>query len=125
MIRRPPLNEPVIDPRSQRISRPWAIWFQQWADLSVDLGGEVSGTLPLTSLDAIGQGTLLGRNSLTSGPPEALAVGAGLDLTGTTLSVTAVPSAETGYYEPLTTGDLASPELVYALGDVVSVWVSE
>jgi hypothetical protein len=48
--RYPPLEDAPIDPRTKKFSRPWAMWFQQWAALVVDLVTEVAGTLPLASL---------------------------------------------------------------------------
>jgi hypothetical protein len=122
----PPLQQPPIDPATSRFTRPWAIWFQEWARLLgayVAAGGGTGGTggtggvTPPVVLADQPASTLLGRGSASAGPPEVITLGVGLAMTGTVLS------APPRYYEPLTNGIVATPELVFVLGDCIMVEV--
>lgn len=124
----PPARHPITDPRTGLISRPWLAFFQR-------LGSSVTTTITtviqevgLAVLPAQAASTLLGRRSTSAGTPEAIALGTGLTMSGTVLSVVTgaaeVPQVF-GRWEPLTSGIVMSPELIYADGDVISVWVKD
>jgi len=63
---------------------------------------------------------LLGRGSVDEGTIEEITLGTNLAMSGTTLNAT---GGTGGYYEPLTNGIAATPELLFALGDVIMVLV--
>jgi hypothetical protein len=86
----------------------------------LDGGNILDGTIPLTALVDETESTLLGRGEgFGDGPTEEITLGSGLLMTGTVLSATATSS---GYYSPLTDGDLTEPELIFSLGDTIMVF---
>jgi hypothetical protein len=80
----------------------------------------IDNSTPLSALVTETESTLLGRGEgLGDGDTEEITLGAGLLMTGTILSATATSS---GYYSPMTDGDLTEPELIFSLGDVIMVF---
>jgi hypothetical protein len=80
----------------------------------------IDNSTPLSALVTETESTLLGRGEgLGDGDTEEITLGSGLLMTGTILSATATSS---GYYSPLTDGDLTEPELIFSLGDTIMVF---
>jgi hypothetical protein len=116
----PPYQQPLLDPRTGRVTQPWQLFF-----LSLTRGAEglADASVTFVKLEPIASPRLLGRGSAGTGPVEQLTLGAGLALTGTVLSVTASDPdgiAQLGYWTPITNGDPLSPEILFdAVGDCV------
>lgn len=122
-----PARHPITDTRTGLISRPWLAFFQRLTGSTINLTTTV-GTLVLSALPSQAARTLLGRGSSSSGTPQVITLGTGLTMTGTTLSVVSTPEEQViafGRWEPLANGFETSPDLIYALGDVISVWVQD
>ena len=114
-----PARHTLLDARSGLVSRPWRAFFQRLADAAVNLTVTV-GELALSALPSQAASTLLGRRSTSSGTPEVITLGAGLQMTGTVLS--AIPPLEqTTRWEPLANGLDPDPELIFGFGDVIMV----
>jgi Repeat of unknown function (DUF5907) len=119
----PPYQQPLLDPRTGRVSKPWHLFFLSLSGGATD-GGEITdGSITLDKLQPIPSPRLLGRGSSGNGPVEILSLGTGLAMTGTILSVTAAgPNGidQLGYWTPITNGDPLSPEILFdAEGDCV------
>lgn len=116
----PPYQQPLIDPRTGRVTMPWQLFFLGLSGGTLDGGAIAGGTVPLDALQAIDAPRLLGRGTAGVGPVEELLIGAGLTLTDLTLSVTADGIESLGYWTPITNGDPLSPEILFdAEGDCV------
>jgi hypothetical protein len=116
----PPYQQPLVDPRTGRVTKPWQLFF-----LSLS-GGETlaDGSVTLVKLEPIASPRLLGRGTAGTGEVEQLTIGAGLALTGTELRVTATGVEQVGYWSVITNGDPVSPELLFdSNGDAIMGFV--
>jgi hypothetical protein len=97
----PPLQQDPVDPRTGKLTRPWAQYFQTLQ------------TFQHIEEPPSGDASLVGRDG---SHPISIIVGDGLLLENGVLSAT-----ETHYYEPLTNGNLVAADLIYASGDVIMI----
>lgn len=89
----------------------------EWSQ--VDLSNGVKSRLPYAKLASVsGASKLLGRGASGSGDVQEVTVGSGLTMTGTTLSAD-IPPASDPQWSVLTNGDVVTPELIFAGGDVI------
>lgn len=93
-----------------------------WAQVALATG--VSGDLPYANLTpASAASLLLGRGSAAGGGDwQEITLGTALSMAAQVLNVTPSGVAGLGYWSPLTNGDLTFPEVIFALGDTISVW---
>lgn len=97
----PPLQQDPVDPKTGKLTRPWALYFQTLQ------------TFQSIDDSSLSDATLIGR---IGHHPVAVEVGDGLLLENGVLYAT-----DTHYYEPLTNGNLVAADLVYADGDCIMV----
>src|SRR4029434_11058632 len=79
----PPYQQPLLDPRTGRVSKPWQLFF---LSLTSGASGLVDGSVTLVKLERIAWPRLLGRGSAGTGDVEQLTIGTGLVLSGTELA---------------------------------------
>jgi len=91
----------------------------------VDLAADVTGRLTDANLPAVSAASrLLGRGASGAGDVQELQLGAGLVMTGTTLSATGGGGGGSTHYDaPLTDGDPVAADLIFAAGECVIVQV--
>jgi hypothetical protein len=110
----PPYSQPAIDPRSGLFTKPWIQFFLSLLSSGSDVVGAIPpGTVPLDRLADIASPRLLGRETAGFGPVEELLVGAGLTLTGLTLSATVTDVESAGFWTPISNGNPLAFELLY------------
>ena len=111
----PPSAHPLSDARTGLVSRPWLMFF-----LGLLTPGGVGravppGSVPVDRLLVAASPRLLGRGAPGPGPVQEITLGAGLTMTGTTLSA-AGGGMSAGYWTPITNGDPATPEILFDAG---------
>jgi hypothetical protein len=106
----PPYQQPLVDRRGQ-VTKPWQLFFRLLTTGLED--ALVDGSVSWVKLAPIPSPRLLGRGTPGDGPVEEILLGAGLTMTGTTLSASGGGGAATGYWTPITNGDAMSPELLF------------
>jgi hypothetical protein len=136
-------QQPMVAP--QNAMRITPVWYRALLAMLGELQGpidlsdpsQVTGVLPPedggtgvttgltvispTSVQFSDEDLLLGRGDGNGGGDgEEITLGAGLQMVGTVLDVTGI---EPGYWSILTNGDPVSPEIIFADGDVVSIFV--
>jgi hypothetical protein len=112
----PPYQLPLLEPRSGHVSKPWHLFFLSLVGAADVAGSIAPGSISFEQLENLTAPHLLGRGTPGLGPVEPISVGAGLALTGTTLSATGTA----GYWTPITNGDPVTPEILFdAVGDCV------
>jgi len=90
----------------------------------VDLAADVTGRVLAANLPPVSAASrLLGRGASSAGDVQELTLGAGLTMTGTTLSATGGGGGPSHYDAPLTDGDLVAADLIFAAGECVIVQV--
>lgn len=123
----PPLNHPVVDPRTGDITVPWRNYF---STLSTGIAPGAGGIIQLTGQVTAGPGvgsqvaTLSNTGVVAGTYGDATHVGQfTVDTKGrlTFAQDVVITGAGGTVCEPLTDGDLAQPELIFALGDVITV----
>jgi len=121
----PPYQQPFLDRQTGLVSKPWQLFFLSLLSSGSDVVGALPpGSVPIDRLATIASPRLLGRETPGFGPVEELLIGAGLALTGLTLSATAAGVEQAGYWTPITNGDPLSPEILFdSDGDCVVGWV--
>lgn len=110
----PPAPNPIAEPTSRLVTRPWLAFFQQLASAAMQLlTGDVTTTtsgvatisphaVTFNKIQTVHADKLLGRgDGLGTGDVEEISLGTGLVMTGTTLNLSGggIP------YMPLTLGD--------------------
>jgi hypothetical protein len=117
----PPYQHPFLEPHTGRVSKPWHQFFLTL--IGGDGGALDDGSIPLSKLQPIASPRLLGRGSSGIGPVEQVSIGAGLELAGTVLRVSAGGADgvdSLGYWTPITNGDPLSPEILFdSAGDCI------
>jgi hypothetical protein len=87
----------------------------------INLTTHVTDRLPFANLTAAtAQSILLGRRSGSAGDFEEIDLGTNLSMSGTTLNASGGAS---GYWAPLTDGDVDETDLIFAGGDTIMVFI--
>lgn len=113
----PPYQQPVIDPGTGLVSKPWQLFFLSLlpAEGTAIVTAIPPGSLPVDRVEVLNSPRLLGRGSPGVGPAEEIAIGAGLTMTGTTLAATGGGggTGADGYWTPITDGVTPIAELLF------------